>query len=74
MEALGRSLVVMGLLVALLGGLLLLVRRLPFLGHLPGDIVFQRDGFSFYFPLATMLVISLVLTVVATIVIRLLQR
>jgi hypothetical protein len=34
------------------------------LGHLPGDIVIKRDGFSFYFPITTMIVISIILTVI----------
>ena len=53
----------------LLGGLLLVVgalvafgRNIPWLGRLPGDIVVERKNFSFYFPLATSIVISLILT------------
>ncbi len=63
-EAMGKMLVFMGLLVVIMGLLLIFVPKLkvPFLGKLPGDIVVQREGFSFYFPIVTCIVISLVLT------------
>jgi len=61
---LGRSLLVVGGLLALAGILLLLSERLPFprLGRLPGDLSFQKGAFRFYFPLATSLVLSALLT------------
>jgi hypothetical protein len=46
----------------LIGGLLLLGGRIPWLGRLPGDILIQRRNFTFYFPLATGILISIVLT------------
>jgi len=48
--------------IALVGGLLLLLGKIPFLGRLPGDIVIRRDNWSFYFPLTTSIVISILLT------------
>ena len=59
-----RMLVVFGLLIALVGVVLLLVGRVPWLGRLPGDIHVQRGGWTFYFPLATSLLLSVVLTLV----------
>ena len=56
-----RFLVVLGLLIALAGLAWPLLRKLP-LGRLPGDIVIDRPGFRFFFPLATMIVVSLVLS------------
>jgi hypothetical protein len=56
---LGKLLVLIGLAIAGLG--LLVMIGLPF-GRLPGDIVFRRGSFSFYFPLATSIVLSLLLT------------
>ena len=58
----GKALVALGLLIALAGVVLMLVGRAPWLGRLPGDIHFQRGNFSFYFPLATSLLLSVVLT------------
>ena len=63
MNDLGKSLVVIGLLIALVGVVLLLAGRIPWLGRLPGDIYVQRGNWSFYFPVVTSLVISLLLTV-----------
>ena len=55
----GRSLVVIGLIIAAVGALMML--GLP-LGRLPGDIVIQRGRGAFYFPVVTCLVVSVVLT------------
>ncbi len=58
-----RTLVILGLLL-LLGGLLWSrIRTLP-LFRLPGDIVINRPGFRFFFPLTTMLIASVVLSIV----------
>jgi hypothetical protein len=64
----GKALVALGLLLALAGVVLMLVGRVPWLGRLPGDIHFQRGNFSFYFPLATSLLLSVVLTLLLYIV------
>ena len=64
LEPVGRSLLLIGLIVAAVGLVLILAPRVPFLGRLPGDITFQRDGVTVVVPLATMLLISLVLTIV----------
>jgi hypothetical protein len=55
----GRLLIVIGLVIAGIG--LLVSFGLP-LGRLPGDFTFRRGNFSFYFPLATSIVVSIVLT------------
>jgi hypothetical protein len=62
LDSFGKLLIVFGVVLALLGGLLLLVGKLPLLGRLPGDIVIRRDNWSFYFPLTTSIVISVLLT------------
>ena len=64
MNDVGRLLIVLGLLVALVGVALVLVGRIPWLGRLPGDIHIQRGNWTFYFPLATSLLLSVVLTLV----------
>ncbi len=63
---LGRMLLVAGALLVALGLVLILAEKLPGLriGKLPGDISVERPGFRFYFPLATSIVLSLVLTLV----------
>lgn len=64
MGDLGRLLMTVGALVFVVGGLFLLVGKVPFLGKLPGDIYIKRDGFTFYFPLATSILLSLLLTLI----------
>lgn len=60
-EDFGRMLLIGGGLIALLGLIFLLFGRIG-LGRLPGDIFIQRGNFTFYFPLVTMIIISIVLT------------
>lgn len=71
MEQVGKWLIVAGIALAVLGGVVLLASRVPFLGRLPGDILVQRDNFTFYFPLVTSILLSLVLTIVLNLVFRL---
>ena len=59
---LGKSLIVVGLLIVVVGVVLLLAGRVPWLGRLPGDISIQRGNWSFYFPIVTSLVVSVLLT------------
>jgi ABC-type tungstate transport system substrate-binding protein len=66
---LGRVLLVAGIAVALVGGFLMLGGRVPF-GSLPGDISVQGRNGSFFFPVVSCIVISLVLTVVLNIILR----
>ncbi|HUJ75623.1 MAG TPA: DUF2905 domain-containing protein [bacterium] len=58
----GKLLIILGALLLGLGVLITLAGKLPWLGHLPGDISIQRPGFSFYFPITTSIVISVVLS------------
>jgi hypothetical protein len=64
LQPLGRLLIVAGLVVAGLGLLLTLGGRIPGLGRLPGDFVVERGNFRLYVPLATSLLLSLILTAV----------
>lgn len=52
----------LGVVVAAVGLLFMLSDKIPWLGRLPGDIVVRRKNFTFYFPLATSILISVVLT------------
>lgn len=69
-ESFGKTLVVFGIVLVLLGGLLLLGGRLFGLGRLPGDIFLQRGNFSFYFPVATGIILSILLTIVLNLIRR----
>lgn len=62
MGDLGRTLMIVGGVLLVLGALFSLGGRLPWLGRLPGDIVIERENVRIYFPLATSIVISIVLS------------
>jgi hypothetical protein len=64
MNALGKVLIVFGLLIAVLGVVVSLSGKVPWLGNLPGDIQIKTERFRFYFPLGTSLLISGVLSLV----------
>ena len=63
MSDIGRVLVVLGAVLLVLGLLLVLGAKVPGLGRLPGDIVYRKGSFTFYFPIVTSLLLSLILTV-----------
>ncbi len=67
----GRMLVFLGILLIFVGGFLLMVGRLGPWGRLPGDIVIQKDNFSCFFPLTSMILISILLTIILNVLIRL---
>lgn len=58
-----RTLILIGILVILTGLLWPWISKIPF-GHLPGDIIIRRENSTFYFPLTTMILISVVLSVI----------
>ncbi|HHZ19145.1 MAG TPA: DUF2905 domain-containing protein [Firmicutes bacterium] len=64
MAGLGRTLIVLGLVLTALGGLLLLGSRLPGLGRLPGDIIIQKENFTLYIPITTSILLSVLLSLV----------
>jgi hypothetical protein len=64
MSALGKMLIVFGVIMVAIGAILLVAPKIPWLGKLPGDITYQGKGFTFYFPLATCILLSLVLSLI----------
>ncbi len=67
---LGRILIGVGLFVVILGVLLVLSPKIPFLGRLPGDLVFQRENVTIYFPVVTSILLSVVLTIILNLFFR----
>ena len=67
---LGKILIYIGIGIAILGGLLLLFSKVPFIGKLPGDIIIKKENFTFYFPIASGIIISIVLTIILNIIVR----
>lgn len=64
MNGMGRPLIIMGLILVAAGLVLSFAPRIPWLGRLPGDIAIKREHFSFYFPLATSILISAVASLI----------
>jgi len=65
MSDIGKVLILLGVFMVALGLLLMAVEKLPLgLGRLPGDIVFKRGNFTFYFPIETFLILSVLLTLI----------
>ena len=64
MSGIGRLLIILGLIIILVGIVVTLAGKLPWLGRLPGDISFKRENFSFYFPLGTCLLLSLIFSLI----------
>jgi hypothetical protein len=74
MQDLGRMLLVMGGVIVFLGLLLTFGGKLPLFGRLPGDISIQRENLSCTFPMATCILLSVILTVLINVVLRLLRK
>lgn len=64
MEGLGKTLIFIGIVLVVFGVIFLLGGKIPWLGHLPGDIAIERERFTFYFPLATCLLVSVLISLV----------
>lgn len=58
----GKLLIIIGIVCILLGLFITYAPKIPFLGKLPGDISIERENFKFYFPVATSILISIVLS------------
>jgi len=64
LNPLGKMLIFFGVVLILIGGVILLTGKVPWIGRLPGDIFIQKKNFTFYFPLATSIIVSIILTLI----------
>ena len=69
-SGLGKFLILIGVVIVALGLLLTLLPKLPYLGKLPGDIYIKKGNFTFYFPLATCILLSILLTIILNLIFR----
>lgn len=65
MSELGKWMIVAGTIMVVTGVVFLLVGKIPNVGKLPGDIVIKKENFSFYFPLTTCIILSIVLSLIS---------
>jgi len=61
---LGKTLIIIGIIIVIIGLFITYGPKVPYLGKLPGDIYYKKDNFVFYFPLATSIIISIVLSLI----------
>ena len=71
---LGKWLIIAGLGLAIVGGILWALGRVPFLGNLPGDIRIGQGSFGCFLPFATMLLLSVIATIVLNILLRIFRK
>jgi hypothetical protein len=64
MNDLAKGIILLGVVLIVVGLLLLVFQKVPFLGRLPGDFLIKREKFTFYFPLATSIIVSLLISLV----------
>ena len=63
-SSIGKMLLLFGAVMIVVGGLFMLGAKVPWLGRLPGDIYIQRKNFSFFFPVTTSILISIVISLI----------
>lgn len=77
LQSIGRFMLIGGIIVAVLGGLLMLLAKLPFFsnfGGLPGDIRVEGQGFSCFVPIVSMILLSVTLTIIFNLIARFINR
>lgn len=60
----GKIFIGLGIIMIIVGGLFVIGGKIPFIGRLPGDIAIQKKNFSFYFPITTCIIISLIFSLI----------
>ena len=63
----GKMLIILGIVLIVIGLAFTYGPKIPWLGKLPGDISIKKDNFSFYFPITTSIIISIILTILFSI-------
>ena len=70
LDSLGKMLLLVGAIALVLGIILILAPKIPYVGRLPGDILVRRGNFTLYLPLVTMVLVSVALTVILNLFLR----
>jgi len=68
LESMARTLIIFGIVLIVLGSVLFLFGKVPWFGRLPGDIIIRKSDMTLYFPVASMLLLSVVLTILFNII------
>lgn len=70
LDSLGKILIVLGSIILLVGIILVFVKNVPLIGKLPGDILIKKKNFTFYFPITTSIIISILLSLILYLFLR----
>jgi hypothetical protein len=60
----GKILIITGAVIVVIGAIMMLSGKLPWIGRLPGDIMVQKKSFTFYFPIATCILLSIIISII----------
>ncbi|HOV90366.1 MAG TPA: DUF2905 domain-containing protein [Syntrophorhabdaceae bacterium] len=63
----GKIFIIIGILFIIIGLVFMFADKIPYIGRLPGDIHIKKENFSFYFPITTSIIISIILTIIFSI-------
>ena len=63
-DSIGTSLILFGVVLIVIGSIFVVFGKIPWFGRLPGDIIIKKEGMTLYFPVVTMLLLSLLLTII----------
>jgi Protein of unknown function (DUF2905) len=74
LSSFGKLLLLFAVVIGIVGLLLIIMGNVPFLGKLPGDLVIRRGGSTFFFPIVTCIILSIVLTVLINLVLWIFRR
>ena len=64
MNQMGKILIIIGIVIVIIGLILYFFDKIPFIGKLPGDIIIKKKDFTFYFPIMTSILLSVILTLI----------
>jgi hypothetical protein len=67
MPSIGKTFIIFGVMLVIVGLAFMFGDKIPYIGKLPGDIYIKKERFSFYFPITTSIIISIILTIIFSI-------
>jgi len=67
-ESIGKTLILFGIILIVAGSLFVLFGKITWFGRLPGDFIIKKEGFTLYLPIATMLILSIILTIIFNVI------
>ena len=70
MAGIGKIFLILGGIIIVMGLIMIFIPHIPFFGKLPGDIFIKKEGFSFYVPIVTFLILSIVLTIIVNVILH----